>query len=126
MRTMLRVFWTHCTLPDSNGSHYKRNKTHTDFPPDVTPEAACEELLHKYGRSTDSSLWDKELGVWITPPQYAEINSHTMVDVDREKVTIGPEERAIEQPLFDGITLKACLQDSPDLKSKRFKQRNRK
>jgi hypothetical protein len=124
MKLMLRVFFIHFTLEDSNGSRYKRTKTHKDFPPDVTPEAAYAELEHKYGKSTNSDMWDGKLGCQIAPPQFIEINSHSIVDVEREKVEL-PSEKTYEVPLFDGVTLKSCLQDSPDLKAKKFKRRRK-
>jgi len=122
---MLRVFFTLSELNDSNGKVYKRTKTHQDFPPDVTPEAAYAELHHKHGKVDECTMWDKELGVWITPPKYVEVISHSLVDVDREQVVL-PSDKTFEVPLFDGVTLKECLQDSPNLKSKKFAQRRKK
>jgi len=84
-----------------------------------------EESAHKHGKVDECTMWDKELGVWITPPKYVEVISHSLVDVDREQVVL-PSDRTFEVPLFDGVTLKECLQDSPNLKSKKFAQRRKK
>lgn len=121
MKQVLRIFYTKFTLEDTNGSRYKRIKQHQDFPSDVSPEAAKAELESKHGKSTDSNLWDGKLGCKIAPHSFIEINSHSLCDAEREQVVL-ESEKAYEVPLFDGVTLRECLQDSPSLKAKKFKK----
>lgn len=123
MNLKLRLFYTRFTLEDSNGSRYKRIKCQLDFPSDVSPEAAKAELEHKYGKSTDSSLWDGKVGCQIAPHSFIEINSHSIVDVDRKPEPIGLAEKSWEVPLFPGKVLNDCLMDSPNIGLKRRKRK---
>jgi hypothetical protein len=122
MEMVLRVFLTRHVLKQK---HYALTQEQHDFPPDILPEAAYAELLTKHG-SVLKAKAEVEilqgLKIKVAPDQFITINSHSLVDVDRPKMEVGPVERHTEQALpFD---FKACLQDSPNLSAKR-KRRHR-
>lgn len=122
----LRVYFIRHRLKHSR---YENIREHFDFPSDITPEAAYAELLTKYGSVMDGR---KEVEceafvgqrIKVAPDQYITINSHALVDEKRESVVL-PSDRFIDQALFGPMELRACLQDSPDLKARTFARKRR-
>jgi len=105
----LRVFYViHQRKQGTN--NYAKIKTHKDFPAGNAHEA-YDSLYKEHGRFY---MDDRTLRA---PDEWVEINSHTFVDLDREKPRM-EFEKVFEQPLFDPITLKNCLSRDPSKRRK--------
>lgn len=121
MKTVLRLFYISHRLKQK---HYEDTHCFLDFPADVNPEAAYAELLTKRGGILDGK---KEveilqgLKIKVAPDEYITISSHSFVDADRKPVILEAD-RYYEAELFGPMEMRACLQDSPDLKAKKFKK----
>lgn len=108
----LRIFFQKHVIQNAAGIHpsYKKTPHTEDFPEVTDPQKAYRELFRKHGAVTDSKeyanilLGEKTL---VAPGTYITINSHTIVDLDREKEVI-ESERVTEQPLFSGAELFAA------------------
>lgn len=109
----LRVFFV-IHQRKAGTTNYAKIRTHQDFS-DSTPNEAAESIYKKHGQFAMCPRTNR------APDEWAEIHSHTYIDPHREKVVL-ESEKTYEVPLFDALTLKACLQDSPDLKAKKFKK----
>lgn len=116
-----RIFVTLYTLADSNGTRYSKEKREFDFPDDVHLEAAYAEIHDKFGMLGRDNRKDQSGNAILAPLKYAVIHGHQKVNEHREKVVL-MEEKAYEVPLFDGVTLKECLMDSPELKAKKMRK----
>jgi hypothetical protein len=125
MKTVLRVYYISHRLKQK---HYEDTQCFQDFPNDVSPEATYAELLTKRGSIMDGKREVEilqGLRIKVAPDEYITINSHAMVDQDRKPIVL-ESERFIEQALFGPMELRACLQDSPDLKARNYAKNNRK
>lgn len=116
-----RIFVTLYTLADSNGTRYLKEKREFDFSDDVHLEAAYAEIHDKFGMLGRDNRKDKSGNAILAPLKYAVIHGHQKVNEHRESVVL-ESDKTYEVPLFDAMTLKSCLQDSPALKAKKFKK----
>lgn len=122
MKTVLRVYYISHRLKQK---HYEDTACFLDYPPDVSPEAAYAELLTKRGGVLDGK---KEveilqgLKIKVAPDEYITINSHSFVDADRKPVILESERYTERELPFAFNEMRNCLQDSPDLKAKKFKK----
>jgi hypothetical protein len=107
---VLRIFFTIHELADRSSNRYSKRKESRDFPADMAIEAAHSALYKEFGAL--------DLSKANAPTKYCVIHSHTVLENEREKVVLA-NEKAVEQPLFDPITLKECLMDSPRMAAKR-------
>jgi len=105
----LRVFYV-IHQRKQGSTNYAKIRTHKDFPK-YTPDEAYEWLYKEHGRFFMDERTNR------APDEWVEINSHTMVDLEREKPRM-EFEKAYEQPLFDPITLKNCLSRDPSKRRK--------
>lgn len=116
----LRVFFQKHVIQNSAGIHpsYKKTPMFDDFPESTDPQQAYRELFRKHGAVTDSKEYATILTgekTLVAPGTCITINSHTIVDLDREKAQI-ESERVIEQSLFDGTELFAAQSRKPEPK----------
>lgn len=109
---VLRVFFSLYTKGAQNSYgqyHWKREKQHYDYAPDMTPEAATEDIIKQYGdRPSPSGAHHRS--------HFAVVHSHMLIpDLP---VAEFKGWRAFEVPLFDGLTLKACQSVKPGSRKK--------
>jgi len=114
----LRVFFVRHTLSQAMaGKHqYTKNQESADFPEDTPWRVAYDALYKQIGHVTDSSMNG------IAPAQYVTINSHTLVNEEREQVRL-PEERMQEQDLLSPMDLKNSLGEKPGSTPKRKRRK---
>lgn len=114
----LRVFFLKNVIHNAGGKNprYEKTPMQQDFPEGTEPQEAYRKLLQKHGAVTDSKEKATILTgeqILVAPAVFITINSHTIVDLDREKVEI-ESERVIEQPLFSGVELFKAQSTKPE------------
>lgn len=114
----LRVFFTKNVIKNAAGLHpsYHRTPHAEDFPETTDPQEAYRKLLQSYGSVQDSKEQFKILTgemILVAPGQFITINSHTYVELDREKAVI-ESERMTERPLLSGTDLFAAQSRKPE------------
>lgn len=114
----LRVFFSRHKLKETR---YHTTQEHRDFDLKVEPKKAYRLIVEEHGSVLDG---DREVEFFtdqklkVAPREYVTIHSHSIVDPEREQVVL-PGEKTYQADLLDPITLRNCLQDSPNRAAKR-------
>ena len=114
MKKVLRIWWDLRELIDRERGKYRSTKLTSDYPNDMSPEAACSELWNKWGK-----LGRDDRGT-LAPMRYADIKGWKLVKEYPLRGSI-PCFTATELPFFPPELARASLMDSPNPKKKRKK-----
>ncbi len=112
MKTVLRIWWTLCEIK-SGEKKYKRTRMTSNYPNDISVEAAIAELHSKIGQLGKNNRLDHASKTYaLAPLMYADIQGWKLVPQDLPKGVL---------PFFPPELARASLMDSPNPKKKRKK-----